>query len=209
MTSAAAETASPVVTWGWAGFALEGTSGDLHVVVEFPRGALVAVLDGLGHGPEAAAASEAARVVLHEHPQDDVLALIHRCHEALRKTRGAVMSLASFSARDSTMTWAGVGNVEGTLLRARASKPAARHQALTSRGGVVGFQLPPLRADTVVLQPGDTVVFTTDGIESRFSAEVFADETPKVMAESILNRFLKQTDDAHVLVARSLGGATP
>lgn len=209
MTAPVADTASPVVTWGWAGFALEGTSGDLHVVVEFPGGALVALLDGLGHGPEAAAASEAARVVLHEHAQDDVLGLIHRCHEALRKTRGAVMSLASFSLRDCTMTWAGVGNVEGTLLRVRAGGPAACHQALTSRGGVIGFQLPPLRADTVVVEPGDTVVFTTDGIESRFSAEVFADEIPKVMAESILNRFLKQTDDAHVLVARYVGGAAP
>ena len=207
MTTPGIETASPVVSWGWAGFALEGVSGDLHVVAEFPGGALVALLDGLGHGAEAAAASEAASVVLREHAAAEVLALIHLCHEALRKTRGAVLSLASFSARDATMTWAGVGNVEGTLLRHRPGYPGRRHQALTSRGGVVGFQLPPLRADTVTVEPGDTVVFTTDGISTGFSAELFADEPPKEMAESILNRFVKQTDDAHVVVARFLGGS--
>jgi phosphoserine phosphatase RsbX len=116
-----------IIEWGWAGEALGEPaagrdSGDLHVVAPFPGGALVAVIDGLGHGPEAASARTAARV-LEVQPGDPVRALVERCHEGLRKTRGAVMSPASFDAQTSSITLVGVGNVEGVLLR---SGPAGR-----------------------------------------------------------------------------------
>ena len=46
----------PFLEWGVAAQALPGEaiSGDRHVMQAFPSGALVAVIDGLGHGEEAA-----------------------------------------------------------------------------------------------------------------------------------------------------------
>jgi hypothetical protein len=194
-----------VVDWGWAGRALEGDeSGDLHVVVPFRGGAVVTLIDGLGHGPEAAFAARAAIPVLEQHASESVLFLIQRCHEALRKTRGAVMSVASFRAIDSSMTWIGVGNVEGVLLRAQGEH-ARTDQAIAARGGVVGYQLPALRAAAVQVLPGDTLIMTTDGVRGGFTGCVMMEQTPQEIADAVLARYSKGSDDAHVLVARYVG----
>ncbi len=193
-----------IVEWGWAGRALDRQSGDLHVVVAFDGGTLVALLDGLGHGVDAAAASRAAVPVLEAHASEPVEQIVQRCHEALRTTRGVVMTVASFDARDSSMTWTGVGNVDGILCRVRDGRQR-RNEAISTRGGVVGYRLPPLRADRLQLSRGDTLVMTTDGIRSNFSAGVAMEYSPQEIAESILVRYAKDTDDAHVVVARYVG----
>ncbi len=195
------------VDWGWAGSALEGLeSGDLHAVVPFPGGALVALIDGLGHGHEAAEAARAAVPVLEAHPTESVLVLIQRCHDALRKTRGVVMSLASFQSAEASMTWIGVGNVDGVLLRTRTAGVRA-DEGICTRGGVVGYQLPPLRATTLSVASGDTLILATDGIRPGFSAGITLDAAPQEIAEAILARQAKGSDDAHVVVARFLGVA--
>ena len=196
--------ACPIIEWGWAGSALEAQSGDLHVVVPFSGGALVALIDGLGHGPEAADAAIAAASLLEAYASDPVLTLIQRCHAGLRKTRGAVMSIASFNSRDSSMSWTGVGNVDGILVRLSA-RPEQRDEAIAVRGGVVGYQLPPLQAKTLPVSPGDTLIMATDGIRSGFAARLAIEHDPQEIAESILARFGKGSDDAHVVVTRYLG----
>jgi phosphoserine phosphatase RsbX len=203
MNDAAPQT-NPVIDWGWAGSALEAESGDLHVVVPFAHGMLIALLDGLGHGPEAAAASMAAAPILQAHASEPLLTLIQRCHEGLRQTRGAVMSLASFNSRDSSMSWIGIGNVDGVLLRGGASAQQ-RGEAIALRGGVVGYRLPPLRAETVPVSRGNTLIMATDGIRNGFTTGLSIDPCPQEMAESILARFATGTDDARVVVARYLG----
>ncbi len=196
------------VEWGSAGAPLAGeVSGDVHVVSEFPDGVLVAAIDGLGHGPEAAAAANEAARTLEAFAGEPVSALVERCHQALRKTRGAVMTLASFDSRRSSMTWVGIGNVEGILLRAgRAAEPA--REAVTLRGGVVGYQLPTLRASALTVSPGDTLILATDGIRGGFLADLAVQGSPQELAESIFARNARGSDDALVVVARYLG-ATP
>ena len=195
-----------IVEWGWAGSALDVESGDLHVVVHFADGALVALMDGLGHGPEAAAASIAAVPILEAYAGDPVPTLVQRCHEGLRKTRGVAMSLASFDSRHSSMTWIGVGNVDGVLLRI-GGQAKRRGEAIALRGGVVGYRLPPLHADTLPVSQGDTLVMSTDGIRSGFTTDLAIEHGPQEIAESILARFAKGSDDAHVVVARYVGNS--
>jgi negative regulator of sigma-B (phosphoserine phosphatase) len=195
---------SPIIEWGWAGRGLEQPSGDLHAVVPFPGGVLCAVIDGLGHGHEAALASRAAASVMDQQAAESPLLILRSCHEALRRTRGAVMSLASFRVLDSSLTWLGVGNVDGVLMRAQKTGMAS-HEAIGVRSGVVGYQLPPLRADVLSVSAGDTLILATDGIRSGFTTGLAVEHAPQEIAESILARFAKNNDDALVLVARYLG----
>jgi serine phosphatase RsbU (regulator of sigma subunit) len=196
----------PIIEWGWAGRALDGTSGDLHVVVEFDDGAVVALLDGLGHGIEASDAVIAAAPVIEAYAHEPVLAIVQRCHEALRGTRGAVMTIASFEGAGASMTWAGVGNVDGVLLRAPGATDR-QNRGISTRGGVVGYRLPPLHDERVTVAPGDTLVMVSDGIQSSFTVSLSTQLSPQELAESILIRYGKGTDDAHVVVARYLGVA--
>lgn len=179
-------------------------SGDCYLVKPFPHGVLVAVLDGLGHGPEAASVAKIAAQVLESNAQDSVISLLKRCHEALRGTRGAVMSLASLNALDGSTTWIGIGNVEGLLLRLDSNiKP--NKESLLLRRGLLGDQLPALRASIVPLMIGDTLIFATDGIQSGFQEGIKLDNPPQQIAAGILNQYSKGNDDALVLVVRYVG----
>lgn len=116
------------------------------------------------------------------------------------------MSLASINALDNTMTWLGVGNVDGVLLRPDANASPVR-ESLLVRSGIVGYQLPPLRLSTISLVRGDVLIFATDGIRSGFVEGVRLTNSPQEIAESIIARYIKKTDDALVLVARYIAGA--
>jgi hypothetical protein len=199
-----AHDAPAVVAWGWAGRALDVESGDLHVVATFPGGALVALIDALGHGPEAAATARIAAAVLAAHAADPVTDLVQRCHAELHKTRGVVMSVASFRAAGSAMDWLAIGNVESVLIRSDGS----RSQGVIGRGGVVGYQIPAVRSTTLTVSRGDLLIMATDGIHSAFSANRSVDHEPQQLADDLLARFVKGTDDAHVVVARYLGGSS-
>jgi hypothetical protein len=173
------------------------------VVAEFADGVLVGVIDGLGHGTEAAVAAREAARVLASRAGDPLEPLVERCHEALRRTRGAVMSLASLDARGS-MTWVGVGNVDAILLRgAPGAEP--RREALAARGGIVGYRLPALRPSTLPVSPGDLLFLATDGVRSRFAEDLRLQAGPQELADELLARHARGTDDALVLVARWLG----
>ena len=198
--------APTLIDWGVARLTLTGEaeSGDLHLVRAVRSGVLVSVVDGLGHGAEAAAAARAAVAALSRYADESVLPLLSRCHEALHGTRGVVMNVAVFDRADASMTWLGVGNVEGVLLY---TDPAARgaRTTLMTRGGIVGSELPRLRAEVISLTPGDTLIFATDGIKDGFSDGLPAEAAPQQLADHILARHGKGTDDALVLVARYVG----
>ena len=196
-------TADRVIEWGVATLTRAGQAvcGDRYVVKAFPDGVLVAAIDGIGHGHEAADAANIAVTILEAYSDESVLSLLKRCHEDLKTTRGVVLSVASFSAAESTMTWLGVGNVEGRLLRAD-SLAQPRHESLVLRGGVVGGQLPTLYASMLRVAPGDTLGFATDGIRSDFPERLTVSESPQRAADRILAGYSKQTDDALVLIAR-------
>ncbi len=195
-----------LVEWGVAARTMAGCaeSGDRYLVETFPGGALVVVIDGLGHGNGAAAVAKVAVAALEGHGAESVERLLHRCHKKLSGTRGVVMSLASFNAQEGTMTWIGVGNVSGFLLRAHPGEGRPR-EVLLPRGGVVGYRLPTLYPVTVSVAPGDTLLFATDGIRSSFTDRLTANGTPQQIADRILSAHTRGTDDALVLVARYIG----
>ena len=201
--------AAALIDWGVASSALPGEtqSGDLHLVKPLAGGVLLAVVDGLGHGAEAATAARTAVTTLDEHASESVLALLERCHWALKDSRGVVMSLAFADRRQNALTWAGVGNVECMLFHATAATPANPTRAsLVTRGGIVGSELPQIRAQVLPLAAGDVVIFATDGIREGFSDGLQFEAPPQQLAEHILSQHGKGTDDALVLVARYRGG---
>lgn len=206
MTDVAARP-SPFVDWGVASLALPGerTSGDLHIVHPTADGVLVGVVDGLGHGEEAALAARRAVDTLGRFGHESVISLARRCHEALVGTRGVVMSLAVFGVAEATVTWLGIGNVEGVLVRAdRKAVPPT--ETIVQRGGVVGYELPPLRASVISVVPKDTLFLATDGIRAGFTSGLQLQDPPQRLADQILAQGAKRTDDALVLVARYRGG---
>lgn len=185
-------------------FPNERESGDRYVVQPSADGVLFAAVDGTGHGTAAAAAARIAAATLEAFAGESPIALILRCHEELRGTRGAVMTLAFVHLRDRTLTWLGVGNVEAVLFHTDDEDSATAERTLV-RAGVIGYRLPALRAEVIPLKPFDTLVMATDGITPDFADRLAVGGDPQRIADHILAKHWKGTDDALVLVARYLG----
>jgi negative regulator of sigma-B (phosphoserine phosphatase) len=190
-----------VVDCGVAKFMLpeEEECGDRHLISCHKDEVLLAAIDGIGHGREAANAANTAISVLKERASDPITSLVERCHERLRNMRGVVLSLAAIHVSEGAMTWLGVGNVQGVLVRGDSTQ---KRESLLLRAGVVGCQLPPLQAAVLRIARGDTVYFATDGVHSAFSETLTALENPQKAADRILRQFQSGKDDALVLVTR-------
>jgi phosphoserine phosphatase RsbX len=211
------------LAWGVASLTLAGEKecGDQYLIKHHERGVLVAVVDGVGHGEKAAGVAKIATAVLTEYAHESPVSLLERCHWVLRGTRGVVMSLASFDLSSHSLTWLGVGNVEGILLRARAFRarsgpgglaifstegmPREARESILLKGGIIGYQLPSLRPLTISVEAGDLLIFATDGIRSAFTRALPLAGSPQEMADYILAEHQRGTDDALVLVVRYQG----
>lgn len=192
------------IEWGFAQSAYPGAPepGDRYFVQTHDKGVLVAVIDGLGHGPKAAVAAQAAV----DHIQTQVglppQMIMESTHKVLRSTRGAVMSIANIDKETHRMTWLGVGNVTGVLLRQNQNGDERNREHLLVRGGVIGYRLPPLKTFTLDIELGDTLIFTTDGIRSGFQENLPPTQAPQAMADAILSEHARDTDDALAVVVR-------
>lgn len=196
----------PLVEYGVAKFVLpgQGESGDHYLIRCAKNGMLIAAIDGVGHGKEAARAAKGAISILEDNLDEPLISLVRRCHEELRPTRGVVLSLAFIDTNHGMMTWLGVGNVQGALMRAGSRKGAVQ-EFLLLRAGVVGSQLPPLQAAILPISQGDTLIFATDGVRREFVESLSALEPPQRAADRILEQHCRGDDDALVLVARLTG----
>ena len=95
----------------------EDESGDSWAV-DVEGGRMTALLvDGLGHGPEAAAAALAAISVFRDAPADPPELMLGAMHTALHDTRGAALSVTSLDRVQGTARFCGVGNVDGRIRR--------------------------------------------------------------------------------------------
>jgi negative regulator of sigma-B (phosphoserine phosphatase) len=145
----------------------EKESGDLYLIEETPEKALIAIVDGAGHGHEAAVAAKIAIDTLQLHKELSVIPQVKLCHERLKKTRGAVMALASINFADETLTWLSIGNVEGILLRAD-SRIKPPYESVFMHPGLLGYNYSKLFAAMIPLSKGDMLIFTTDGIRNNY-----------------------------------------
>ena len=177
----------------------EERSGDLAVFVPTPAGGLTCVIDGLGHGPEAADAAELCASVVREHSDAPATELMHACHQALVETRGVVMTVAWFDLERSTLSWAGVGNVDARLVR---SGPDPREDVALVFGGVLGYRMPNVRAATMPLERGDVLVMITDGSDAAISPALAGGGAAQTMADRIFAMHGRGTDDALTIVVR-------
>jgi serine/threonine protein phosphatase PrpC len=200
------EQSAPLLVCGVASRPFPGgrTSGDRHVVQLTQDGVLVAVVDGVGHGEEGSLAARWATEAIRAYHKEPLVSLVAHCHQTLVGTRGAVMSLAAFDVARATMSWLGVGNVEGALLGVGERGMTVRKRLLL-RNGVLGHRLPPLEAAQLPVASGDLLALATDGIRPGFVDGLIRGESPQRSADRILAEYARDTDDALVLVARYRG----
>lgn len=174
----------------------ESANGDQWLVQERTDSIRVAVIDGLGHGPDAETASLAAIAELTATPDLGPVEVLVRCDRALRGTRGAAGSVVVIDPSRKRLEFAGVGNVEGQVLGTNGQRHFSPTRGILGRGIRVPHLLEfPLEGDWAVL-------LYSDGIKTS-EMSVAIREASEASAEEILRTSARQTDDATIVVIRS------
>ena len=200
--------ATPAVRCGVATRPLPGfrDNGDSYLVEQRDGVWFAAVIDGLGHGSDAADAAYLTRQILQQEWPAGPDTVLRSCHTALLDTRsrGAVVGAVWADHAEQRQTYEGVGNIDGIIAG------VADTRRLTSIGGFLGgpaFRVHPFAYTFCV---GDLIIMHSDGVSARFDIGAYAGLTaqePDLIARVLLRDWARPMDDATVLVGLYQGDA--
>ncbi|MFJ9040773.1 ATP-binding protein [Streptomyces sp. NPDC102406] len=174
----------------------EEACGDSAAVADAPGGRTAVVVDGLGHGVEAAEASAAAVRVFHEGPERPLPELLGAMDRALRGGRGAAVGLLRL--RPGTAEHCGIGNVRLLLVGHDGVGPRAAGQP-----GVVGWNMPRPLPRSLSMPETSAAVLHSDGIAARWpdtATPFLLGLPPRLLAAALGHGHRSVRDDATALV---------
>ena len=176
-------------------------NGDSFVIKTWNKLALVALIDGLGHGQNASQAASTTREYIEKHYDRPLESLFRGVGRACHATRGVVMALAQFDCNTAPikLTFASIGNIEARVF----DSPTPIN--LRVRRGVMGFNAPHPVINEYSWSPDNVLVLHTDGLKTMRNWGDFpelAGATVEYAAQRILQKLVTGNDDATVIVVR-------
>ncbi len=166
------------------------------------RQAAVLLADGLGHGPLASEAAQAAIRVFARDPHGDLRATLEEAHRELRSTRGAAATALQVDAEEGSIRAAGAGNITVRVV-------AGDHdRTLLAQHGTIGVQIRQLQELRAQWPPYAAIVLHSDGIEARWKPQLIHPllaHDPALIAAALVRDHFRSRDDATVIVLRRRG----
>jgi len=181
-------------------FTGEEVNGDGWGTRKFGNCVAFMVVDGLGHGHGAAEAAREAEHILSEVQESTPTAILRDCHDALKKTRGAAMSVAVLDTEKQLLHFAGVGNVAAAIVSPAGSR------SLTAYNGTLGHQTYKIREFDYPWNSDSILVMHSDGLNTRWNLNDYPgiwNKQPALIAGLLYRDFVRGRDDVTVLVAKN------
>lgn len=163
------------------------------------EGVLVMLCDGLGHGPAAARAGQAAVHAFRASAARTPEQAMEELHRALRGTRGAVVAVARIEAEGRRVLFCGVGNITASLVT------GTTRSNLLSHPGIVGTQIRQLHTYEYPLPEQGALVMHSDGLSERWTPADLGGllhHSPAMAAAGLLRHAGTRRDDASVVMAK-------
>ena len=179
----------------------EAENGDAFVIKQWGESALLGVIDGLGHGPFAHRAAQAARQYVEGHCDRPLEQIFCGTDRACRATRGVVMALARFDWGRGLLTFASVGNIEIRIF------PHSDPFQFCIRRGIIGLNAPGAVVTEHSWPLDHLFMLHSDGLRTHWNWQDFpglTDQPASTQAQDFLRLLAKEEDDATVLVVRSV-----
>jgi anti-sigma regulatory factor (Ser/Thr protein kinase) len=178
----------------------EAVAGDAWLVREARGRTVLLIADGLGHGPDAAAAAAAARKYVWDNWEQQPADLIDGIHHALRSTRGAAAAVAVLNAASEVGVYCGIGNIACSVRAGGTSR------SLVSHNGTLGHSVRKIQDFSFPFPAGALLVACSDGINTRWSLDDYPgleSRAPALIAGAIYRDHERGRDDATVVVLRN------
>ena len=185
----------------------ESVCGDAWAMRTTERGGVVLIADGLGHGPEAGRAAQAAVTAFEGWTGQDLTGLMKIIHDKLHGTRGAAVAVADIDVVERKVRFVGAGNAA-----ARIETPEGPYHALVSVQGTAGLAIRHVREFTYEWpSPQALLVLHTDGLSAHWTLSrypgAFARD-PSLVAGLLYRDCWRGRDDGTVVVVKQ-GQETP
>jgi anti-sigma regulatory factor (Ser/Thr protein kinase) len=177
----------------------EEVCGDGWNMVVSANSATFLLADGLGHGINAAEATNTTRELLIRHPALQPVEFLEAAHRALHRTRGAAMAIAQVCYSREQLNFAGIGNISACVT------DGLSRNHLVSHNGIVGHNMRKLQQFTLPFPRRSLYIMHSDGIKTQWDLAAYPGLHlchPALIASIIYRDFTRERDDASIFVAR-------
>lgn len=180
----------------------EKLCGDGYMVEYEPESQLlnILVIDGLGHGPGAYEAAQAAIEVYKYLPKDSPNQILKEIHQQINKTRGGVAMALKYHFQEKVLSICGVGNISGKTISVNSQKD------FFSFNGIVGHVMSPrIQDQTLPWERGNLLILHSDGLSSRWDISQYAQiqkYDPAILAACLYRDYSRKNDDTTVIVCK-------
>jgi anti-sigma regulatory factor (Ser/Thr protein kinase) len=162
----------------------------------------IIVADGLGHGEQAAEASNEAENVFREKEGYPLPEVMQAIHNSLRKTRGAAVALAELDFENRMIRFVGIGNISAAI------DHEGKTRSLVSQNGTVGHELRKIQEFQYPWPKGSILVMNSDGLLSKWELSRYPGllmRHPALITALLWRDFPRGRDDILVLAVREKG----
>jgi hypothetical protein len=177
----------------------ETRSGDGWACELLADRCIFVLVDGLGHGPGAAAAAELAVASVRQHRTKAPATIVQYAHDALRATRGAALAVAELDLTEQLLRYCGVGNISATII----AGDNLRH--LVSYNGTAGHEARKIVEFTYPWSANALLIMHSDGLMTRWNLQAYPgllQRHPSLIAGVLYRDFVRGRDDVTVVVAK-------
>jgi anti-sigma regulatory factor (Ser/Thr protein kinase) len=182
----------------------ETSCGDAFATAHSSSRSVCMLVDGSGHGPQAAEAAAEALSVFEKYHSDSPAEIMDRLHSALKGTRGAAAAVAEIQHHSDTVVYCGIGNIAGLVVQADTDLT----RNMLSQNGVVGHQVEQLTEFTYPWFSDSAMILHSDGLDRQWNLEAYPgliNKDPALIAAVLYRDHNRSRDDASVLVALARG----
>ena len=176
------------------GYAVKYAANQLHIFLA----------DGLGHGPEAEAATQLAIRTFTASASTSPVTILREIHQAVLKTRGLVGTVGILDMQAGQWKFCGIGNITTRLCNLNLQDIP---KTFMSYKGILGGNLPRTMNEQVApYLRGQTLIMASDGLKSRWDTNRFVavrSHDPAVLAAALHKDFSRKTDDTSVLIVQT------
>ena len=177
----------------------ERACGDAWAVRREAADIFVLVVDGLGHGADAAVAAESALAIFRKETATGTRQLLQQIHQTMQTTRGGAVAIAKVERDARQVNYCAVGNIAGRLQHADSSR------GLLSNNGIVGGQFRRMEEISYPWSGPAQIIMHSDGLQSRWALESYPGlmaRHPAIIAAVLFRDFSRGRDDATVVVVK-------
>lgn len=179
--------------------AKEKVCGDTGIIKEFDNKVFIGIVDVAGHDEDAGKAVLLCKGFLEKNYRQDLATIMESLHQQMKELmEAAVVGLCLLDLKKGELTYLGVGNIT-------ARKFGSSNVSIVPRYGIIGYSMPSLKEEKMILHGGDVLVLYTDGVKDHFDLEDYPEllvDSAETIATYIINQFGRIEDDAACIALR-------